>query len=140
MSKKTVFVLWGVLFIVCAGLGFIPGFSQEVSGAVQGVLTALSLLFFAPPGYFLYQASREGDGKTLRLLRNLSAASLAGTVLVLILNVLSAFASETVGNVLHGILILVSTPMMCSGYWVLSLFLWACILMVSLSLLKKQRV
>lgn len=26
MSKKLLFALWGGLFILCAGLGFIPGF------------------------------------------------------------------------------------------------------------------
>ena len=31
MSKKLLFALWGGLFILCAGLGFIPGFSQNVS-------------------------------------------------------------------------------------------------------------
>ena len=43
----------------------------------------------------------------------------------------------TMGNALFGVLIVVSSPMVCSGYWALSLFLWACLLMVSHSLVKK---
>ena len=38
---------------------------------------------------------------------------------------------------MFGVLIVVSSPMVCSGYWALSLFLWACLLMVSHSLVKK---
>lgn len=90
MSKKTLFALWGGLFILCAGLGFIPGFSRNVSAGAQAVLT-----------------------------------------------VLSAMGTVTMGNALFGVLIVVSSPMVCSGYWALSLFLWACLLMVSHSLVKK---
>ena len=37
-------------------------------------------------------------------------------------------------------LVVVSTPMVASGYWVLSLFLWACLLMVSLKKCQKKSV
>ena len=70
-------------------------------------------------------------------MRNLSALSLGLTLAVLILNFMSALGSETLGNVLYYVLVVVSAPMICSGYWVLSLFLWACVLMVSLSQLKR---
>ena len=39
---------------------------------------------------------------------------------------------------LFAVLIVVSSPMVCSGYWALSLFLWACLLIVSHSLLRKN--
>lgn len=129
MNKKSLFVLWGVLFIVCAGLGFIP--DQE--GAVRFVLTALSLVFFLPPALLLHAAGRTGDAHTRKLIRNLSALSLGLTLVLLVGNVLSALASEFVGGLLHTVLVIVSAPMVCSGYWVLSLFLWACLLMASLS-------
>ena len=51
MSKKLLFALWGGLFILCAGLGFIPGFSQNVSAGAQAVLTVLAvacLLYTSP--------------------------------------------------------------------------------------------
>ena len=66
------------------------------------------------------------------LIRNLSALSLTLTLVLLILNFLLAFSSETLGQILHYVLIIVSCPMICSGHWALSLFLWACLLMASL--------
>ena len=71
------------------------------------------------------------------LVRNLSVLSLGVTLVTLILNFVLAVSSETLGNLLHYVLTIVSAPMMCSGYWVLSLFLWACLLMASLKGLKK---
>lgn len=124
MSKRVLFTLWGCLFIICAGLGFIPA----PAGVLRGVLTGLSLVFFLPPAVLLYGA----DKQTARLIRNLAALSLGLTLLTLIASVVTAVLSERIGNMLHGFLVVVSSPMICSGYWVLSLFCWACVLMVSL--------
>ena len=124
MNKKTLLVLWGVLFVLCAGLGFIP----EPQGFLKGLMTALAVLFFLPPAWLLYR----GDRETVLLIRNLSALSLGVTLVTLILNFVLAVSSEFLGNVLHYVLVVVSAPMICSGYWVLSLFLWACLLMASL--------
>lgn len=132
MNKKTLFVLWGVLFILCAGLGFIP----EPQGGLKALMTAAAVLFFLPPAGLLYRADRN----TSLLIRNLSALSLGVTLVTLILNFVLAVSSETLGNILHYILVIVSAPMICSGYWVLSLFLWACLLMVSLKNLRKKSV
>ena len=134
MSNKSLYSLWGVLFIICAALGFIP----VPSGAVQAVFTLLSVLFFLPPVVLLYRAGKAGDRSAALLIRNLSLASLGLTLLVLILSVVSAIQSEFLGNFLHGILVIISTPMICSGYWVLSLFLWACLLVYSLQILRKK--
>ena len=139
MNKKTLYVLWGVLFILCAGLGFIPGFTAEVQPAVQTILTLLSIAFFVPPVCLLYGARKEKDVHNLKLVRNLAALSLGLTVVMLVLNFLSVMRSKTLGDILYSILIIVSAPMVCSGYWVLSLFLWACLLMVSISALKKSK-
>jgi len=130
MNKKLLFILWGVLFVLCAGLGFLP--------ETSGWMTAASVLFFLPPAWLLYQADRKKDRHTLLLVRNLSALSLAVTLVTLVLNFVLAVSSETLGNVLHYVLIIVSAPMICSGYWVLSLFLWACLLMASFRLLRKK--
>ena len=134
MKKPYLYALWGCLFIICAGLGFIP----EPAGTSRVLLTLLSMVFFVPPALLLYRAAKEGDKPALQLVRNLSALSLGLTLLTLVLNVLSAMRSELLGNILYYVLIIVSSPMICSGYWVLSLFLWACLLMVSLSQLKKK--
>ena len=130
MNKKILFAIWGVLFLLCAGLGFIP----EPQGAAKGLMTALSVLFFVPPAVLLYRCDRD----TSLLIRNLSLLSLGVTLLTLILNFILAVSSEFLGTVLHYILVVVSAPMICSGYWVLSLFLWACLLMASLKMQKKS--
>lgn len=139
MSKKMLYALWGGLFILCAGLGFIPGFSQNVTAGAQAALTVLSVAFFVPPAWLLYAAGKRKDVPALKLVRNLSALSLGLTLLVLVLNLISALGTVTLGNMLFGFLIVVSAPMVCSGYWALSLFLWACLLLVSLKLVKKAR-
>lgn len=138
MNKKMLFALWGVLFGLCAGLGFIPGFSGQVSTGVQAGLTLLSVGCFVPPFLLAYGAGQTGDRKTLKLLRNLAALSLGLTLVVLLTSMACAMAADAVGVFLHVLLILVSSPMVCSGYWVLSLFLWACLMMWSISLLKKN--
>ena len=125
MNRNFLFLLWGLFFILCAGLGFLP--------EVSGWMTALSLLFFLPPALLLAKQERN----TVLLVRNLAILSLSVTLVVLILNFVLAVSSETLGNILHSILAIVSAPMLCSGYWVLSLFCWACLLMASLKLLKK---
>ena len=135
MNQKFLFPLWGGLFIVCAAMGFIP----DPAGVGRILLTLLSIAFFVPPALALYQAIQAGDQPVLRLIRNLSALSLCLTLVLLVLNFLSALRSETLGDILYNILTIVSSPMVCSGCWVLSLFLWACLLMVSLKGLRKKK-
>ena len=135
MTKKSLYSLWGVLFIICAGLGFIP----EPPEAARWVFTLLSVLFFLPPAVLVYRAGKREDVYTLKFLRNLSLASLCLTLTLLVGNLLTALRSEFLGNVLYGILIIVSCPMVCSGYWVLSLFLWACLRITALGFLRKYR-
>ena len=84
MSKKLLFALWGGLFILCAGLGFIPGFSQNVSAGAQAVLTVLAVAFFAPPTCLIYGAKKEKDARTLKLVRGISLLSLGLTLLALV--------------------------------------------------------
>ena len=134
MKQSVLYALWGGLFIICAGLGFIP----EPTGFLRFFMTALSLAFFLPPAVLVYRSNNSGDRHTLALIRNLSLASLGLTLLSLVLNVVCAMGSELLGNTLHGVLVIVSSPMVCSGYWALSLFLWACLLMVTLKLLRKK--
>ncbi len=134
MKKQVLFGLWAGLFSVCAALGFIP----DPQGSVRIVLTLCAIAVFLPPAVLTFDASRAGDRRTLALIRNLCAASLGGTALLLMLNFLSVRGSENLGNFLHGVLVVVSSPMVCSGSWGLSLFLWACLLMVSMQQLKKK--
>ena len=49
MKKSTLLLIWGILYIICAGLGFIP----EPQGMVRAMLFLVSLLFFLPPAVLL---------------------------------------------------------------------------------------
>ena len=128
MKYRFLYALWGALFILCAGLGFIP----EPAGALKVLLTGVSLLFFLPPAVLVWQSRREKNRAVLALVRNLSIASLSLSALLIIANFLTAFRSELLGNILHGVLVVVSSPMICSGHWAMSLFFWACLLIASL--------
>ena len=128
MKQNGFLALWGGMFILCAGLGFIP----EPTGFLRWMMTGLSLLFFLPP--FLLLGS--GDRERVKLVRNLSGISLLITLVLIIANFAAFSAPETLGAALYVLLVILSSPMVCSGYWVLSLFLWACLLMASLKKLK----
>ena len=134
MKKQVLFGLWAGLFIVCAGLGFIP----EPEDGVRTALTLSAIFAFVPPAVLIWQACKSGDKNTLSLIRSLSAASLGLTSFLLILNFLSVAWSEAVGNFLYQVRIIVSSPMVCSRHWALSLFLWACLLITSHQQLKKR--
>ena len=134
MREKILYAVWGCLYAVCAVLGFVNG--AQGFGKLLLLLTAL--IFFIPAGILLYDAVRARDKKALRRLRIISACSLGLTMALLIANILSVAASTAVGEALHGFLVLVSVPMFCSQYWLVSLFLWACLLMLTLYKRPKQ--
>ena len=128
MFNKVLYVLWGVLFSICAALGFIPEAAYPVP----------ALLFFLPPALLLYRGKKTGDRACVKLVCILAALSLALTLGLLVCNVMSVAASERVGTALYYLLVVVSAPMVCSGYWVGSLFLWACLLVAGVGILRKK--
>ena len=123
MTKRILYILWGCMYALCAGLSHIsqPGAAQSVA------LTILSVLFFVPPAFLLINALLQKDKKTLLILWRISAISLGLTVIVLLANVLSALGSTLLGDIMYEVLIFVSVPMVACPYWALSLFLWACL-------------
>ena len=135
-TTKFLWLSWLGLYLLTCGLGFIP----NATGVWAALLTVVSVAFFVPPALLLYYAIRLGKWKTVALFRALSATSLGLTLLVLVLTFLSAAgnAAAALGQVLQVLLILVSAPMVCSQIWVLSLFCWACILMVTLKYRKEK--
>lgn len=134
MKKRILYIVWGCLYALCAGLGHIPQ-----PGSVQGVaMSLISLLFFVPAGILLVDALRSGDKKALAQLRLISILSLGLTTLFLVLNVTSALGSEALGIALYELLLFVSVPMICSRHWVLSMFLWACLLFATIPGKKKS--
>ena len=133
MKEKILYCIWGCLFILCAGLGFIP----NPTGVGKGILVLLSVLFFVPGGMILTDGIRAGDRKGVLRIRWICIASLALTLGILIANFCSVGASDAVGNTLYELLVIISAPMVCSQYWILSLFLWSCLLTGSFLLPKK---
>lgn len=131
MSNRILYAVWGALYLVCAVLGLVslPAWVGVVAG----------LAFFVPPAVLLYRASREKNERTVRLIRNLSVGWLAVTVILLILNILSVGMTEAAGTVLYYLLAVLTVPMVCGSSWVMAMFWWACLLMVSLQLIKKSK-
>ena len=135
MKKSRILALWAGMFILCAGLGFIP----ELQGGLRSGLSLVSGAFFLPPFWLLRQARQQGDVSAAALVRNLSALSLGLTVLLLVMNLMSVGFGETAGNILYYVLVIVSSPMICSGVWAISLFLWACLLLTAGKLCRKKK-
>lgn len=133
MKDRTLYRIWAFLYIVCALLGFIP----SAEGFGRALLVMAALLFFVPPALLLSRYIRSQNSNGLRLLRNLAAIWLGVTLVLLVLNFLSAGAADITGQSLYGFLILLSAPMICGQFWVLSLFCWALILSTCMSFLKK---
>ena len=135
MKKTALYIAWFCLFLATVILGSVePG-----SKAVKIVMIALSIAFFIPPGILLYQGISQGDRAQVVLLRYISLISLAATFALLVANFLSASTSQNVGDLLYALLIIVSAPMVCSQFWIVSLFAWACILMTSLMYCPKKK-
>ena len=135
MKDKILYYLWGGWFIVCALLGFIP----QPEGCARVLLVIAAAAFFVPGGILLYRGIQGQNLGRLRLFRNLSLIWLGTALGLLVLNFLSFFAGEATGDALYGFMIILTSPMVCGQYWVLSLFGWAVFLMTSLSFLRKFR-
>ena len=137
MNQKKLLALWAAMFIFCAGLGFIP----LPVGVLKVFMIAAAVAFFIPPALLIRSAvnRKRPYRDMLLLIRNLSLFSLIATTVVLLLNFLSVTWPQFVGDGLYGLLVVISTPMICGQYWLISLFLWACLLMVCLKYLRKTK-
>ncbi len=135
-DKGILKALWVGMYILCTVLAFVP--ATDKASAV--LLMIFTFLFFAPPFADVYFSWKRKDKKELRLIRNLSIISLAATTVLLVANVLSAVSASTVlGDVMHYILVLVSTPYVCGQMSVYSLLLWAALLWCCINLLWKMK-
>ncbi len=123
------------MFILCAMLGFIPA----PEGLVKALCVLAAAVFFVPPGILLYQFSKTRDAAALKKMTVLAAVSLGATLMLLLGNLLVVTAPTWVGNMLYGALVIVSAPMVCSRFWAVSLFGWACLLMVGISAWRKAK-
>ncbi len=129
MSNTALYILWGGLYILCAGLGFIQDPIQQASTA----MTLLSVGFFIPGFVLLYRGQRKPVGI-------ISALSLGLTLIAIVLNIWSVGMDESSGEFLYVLLGLVSAPMFCAQVWLLSMFLWACLLVSSFLWKSKKAV
>ena len=135
MDKKVLWLSWYGLFVICALLGFLP----DPKGFWKVVCVVLSIGFFVPGFLLLKWADDRDRTKTIRQILGISIGSLVLTVLLIMLNFASALMTELWGNIFYAALVVVSSPMVCSRYWALSLFGWACIMICAISLLKKRK-
>ena len=124
MKKTYLYAAWGVLYALCVGLGFV----ENATGFGKFLLVFTGIVFFLPPFFLLWQAKKEDNRKTLKALRFVSIGVLALSLILLIANFLSVYFSAKTGLVLYVLLVMFSVPMVCTQYWVLGLFLWACLL------------
>ena len=116
--------VWLCLYVLCVGLGTV----ENVEGVGKILFVMTSLIFFLPGVYLLYLGNHEKDRKICLRVRIVAIASLVLTVAVFSGNVIAVSASSEAGVVLYDLLNLVSAPMFCSQYWILSLFCWGCLL------------
>lgn len=135
MKDSKLYALWGVLYIFCGLLGFI----REPNGFLMAVLVLFAVGFFIPGAVLLYRGYREQNPGKIKIIRNISLIWLVMTLVLLVANFLTAGAAEITGDLLYGFLVILSAPMYCGQFWIMSLFLWACLLMASLSCLKKRK-
>ena len=129
MKKSVLYTIWGVLYCACVGFGFV----KNPTDGEKIFLVALSMGFFVPPFYLAMEAKKEENPKTMLTLRLISGGVLALSVILLVLNVLSVYFSAHMGLVLHVLLVMFTAPMVCGQYWFLSLFLWACLWMITMT-------
>ena len=135
MKDQKIYTIWGVLYIFCGLLGFI----REPNGFLTAMLVLLTVGFFIPGAVLLYRGYREQNPGKIKIIRNISLIWLAMTLGLLVANFYTAGSTEFTGDLLYGFLVILSAPMYCGQFWVLGLFLWACLLMASLSCLKKRK-
>lgn len=129
-KELILYAIWLCLYILCVGLGTVG--QVEGIGKMFFILTAL--IFFIPGVMLLIMGIREKNKKTVLRVRMIAVCSLVLTVVLFCVNIV-AVAAGRVSPVLHDLLNLVSAPMFCSQYWVISLFGWASLL--SASFMKK---
>ena len=127
MKEWILYAAWLCFYILCVGLGTVE--NVEGIGKVFFVLTAL--IFFIPGVTLLVLGMKEKNKKMILRVRIIAICSLVLTVTAFCANVFAVGASSQAGALLHDLLNVVSAPMFCSQYWILSLFCWACLLSAS---------
>ena len=134
MKELAAYGVWLCFYILCVGLGTV----EDVKGAAKVFFVLTSLIFFLPGIYLLYLGNRENNRKICLRVRIVTIVSLVLTVAVFSGNVIAVSSSAKAGVILYDLLNLVSAPMFCSQYWILSLFCWGCLLSASFMKVEKK--
>ena len=132
VKEWILYAAWLCLYILCVGLGTV----EEVDGSAKVFFVLTGLIFFIPGIILLVLGKKQQNKKMVLRVRLIAICSLVLTVAVFCATVLAVGSSAQMGSFLHDLLNLVSAPMFCSQYWILSLFGWACLL--SASFMKKK--
>lgn len=127
MKQKLLYIAWGCMAVLCIGLGTI----QTTDFWLKVPMICLAVVFFVPGAILLYDALEAGDRKGILRIRLISIASLSLTLVAIIAFMLTAATGSKAADMLYEILVLVSCPMTCGQYWLISLFLWSCLLSAS---------
>lgn len=135
MKQKLLYILWGCLGVLCVGLGTLE-FSDSLAQMAQ---ILIALVFFLPGGILLYDALEAGDRKGILRIRWISILSLSLTLAALVAFILASARGSSAATWLYDVLILVSCPMVCGQYWLISLFLWACLLSATFAIKKDRK-
>ena len=123
LKYATLYWIWIGLFAVTAILGLV--FPDVENGVGRFFLALVSVLFFLPPWTILFRAKKEDNRHHVRIIRYLAIANLSLTLVLLCAGILSVRMSAVVGNMIHTITAILCTPLICSNYYVLPMFLWA---------------
>lgn len=135
MKNSVVYGLWAGIYFLCVALGFVP--SPE--GVGKYLLMATGVVCFLPPFYLAWKAKNEQDIQVFRVLFWVSTGILSLTTVLIVLNFLSVYFSTTVGIILNVLLVLFSAPMACCQMWAMGLFLWSCVFVISLQMLRELK-
>ena len=123
-SYKTLYILWAMLFVLTAGLSFVP----NPTGIALLALRVLAVAYFLPPWLLLLLARRDGAYVHTRRIRRIAAGWLVLALVLLCANIASVNASEGVGTALHALMAVVCAPLACGDYYALPLFFYATLL------------
>ena len=132
VKEWILYAAWLCLYILCVGLGSV----EEAEGIAKVFFVLTALIFFIPGIILLVLGKKQQNKKMVLRVRFIAICSLVLTVAVFCATVLAVGSSAQIGSFLPDLLNLVSAPMFCSQYWILSLFGWACLL--SASFMKKK--
>ena len=135
MTKGRLYIIWAAMFVLCAALGFVP----NPGGTTYAALFILAILFFIPPFVLTYRAIKDGDVPEIKRIFTICLVWLGLTLVMLALNFVSVGFTAMGGKFVYWLLIVFSTPMICGQVWVVSIFLWGCLLSATVQELWKRR-